>query len=29
MVHEVSSKVKTYIVRAQKDKGIDNSSKGQ
>ena len=29
MVHEVSYKVKTYIVRAQNDKGINNDpSKG-
>ena len=26
MVHEVSYKVKIYIVRAQKDKGINNGT---
>lgn len=26
MVHEVSYKVKTYTVRAQKDKGINNGT---
>lgn len=26
MVHELSYKVKTYVVRAQKDKGINNGT---